>query len=54
MPLSDWPVVIAALFFAGLALACLIGVILLNWRRPRGGRRGFEVTARPGRFSDPE
>jgi hypothetical protein len=54
MPRNDWLVVGLALLCAGVALACLVAVILLNWRKPRKERRGFDVTASPARFSDPE
>ena len=42
MASNDWPVLIFALILLGVALACLVGVIVLNWRRPTEPR-GFEV-----------
>jgi hypothetical protein len=45
MASGDWIVGALALGLFGIALACLTGVILLNWRRPTNReRRGFEVT----------
>jgi hypothetical protein len=53
MTRPEWGVLILALGSFGVALACLVGVILLNWRR-RAEPRGFDVTPAQASTSPPD